>query len=243
MKKTIPITIIALFITFGIFYVASADEIISDTLQVDSLKVGKQGVGGVTFFNGTIINDTTNSSGGDNPITFGDNVRIDGLVYRGATVGTDDDMPFKINDNAEVVGSLTVDNDTITNGNSTTIGNLTVSGNSTVEGNLRVEDGIYLPISSDLRIDGDIYSGSIQGPQDDIFSVIIDDNAIITGTTYANGGITVSDYITLDNTDGQPPSSDCSGGYTVGRMKFDDDLFEEKLWVCSSDGWKSFSAD
>jgi len=44
------------------------------------------------------------------PITFADDVRIDGRVYRGATAGTDadDSMPFIINDNAEVAGTLAI---------------------------------------------------------------------------------------------------------------------------------------
>lgn len=77
------------------------------TLKTDSIRIGQQGTGGVTFFNGTIINETT-SEGADNPITFGDNVRIDGRVYRGATAGTGDSMPFIVNDNMEVAGTLTV---------------------------------------------------------------------------------------------------------------------------------------
>ncbi|MFH1207269.1 MAG: hypothetical protein V1668_01540 [Patescibacteria group bacterium] len=78
------------------------------TVTADSLWVGKQGVGGVTYFNGTIINETTGTGGVDNPVTFGDNVRIDGRVYRGATAGTGDSTPFSVNDNMEVAGSLTV---------------------------------------------------------------------------------------------------------------------------------------
>ncbi len=73
----------------------------------DWLKIGSQGVGGVTWFNGTIINDTTDN-GTDNPVTFGDNVRIDGRVWRGATAGTSDSQPFIVNDNMEVAGDLTV---------------------------------------------------------------------------------------------------------------------------------------
>lgn len=73
----------------------------------DSLTVGKQGTGGVTFFNGTIINATT-ENGADNPVTFGDNVRIDGRIFRGNTQGTGDSQPFIIDDNAEVNGSLSV---------------------------------------------------------------------------------------------------------------------------------------
>lgn len=88
--------------------VAFATQVINDSLQVNSLKVGQQGIGGVTYFNGTIINETTGNGGTDNPITFGDNVRIDGRVYRGATAGTGDTMPFIVNDNMEITGTLTV---------------------------------------------------------------------------------------------------------------------------------------
>ncbi len=73
----------------------------------DWLQVGAQGIGGVTWFNGTIINNTT-EGGVDNPVTFGDNVRIDGRVWRGATAGTGDSQPFIVNDNMEVTGDLTV---------------------------------------------------------------------------------------------------------------------------------------
>lgn len=75
--------------------------------KVSSLHVGAQGVGGVTYFNGTIINNTT-TSGADNPVTFGDNVRIDGRIYRGSVAGTSDTLPVLINDNVEIAGSLTV---------------------------------------------------------------------------------------------------------------------------------------
>lgn len=77
------------------------------TVAVDSLSVGKQGSGGTTAFNGSIVNTTT-TGGVGNPVTFGDDVRIDGRVWRGATAGTGDTKPFSINDNAEIAGSLTV---------------------------------------------------------------------------------------------------------------------------------------
>lgn len=80
---------------------------LSGSLAVTSLKVGSQGKGGVTFFNGSIVNSTT-TNGADNPVIFGDNVRIDGRIYRGATAGTSDTLPVIINDNLEVAGSLTV---------------------------------------------------------------------------------------------------------------------------------------
>jgi hypothetical protein len=106
MRK-LPIFLGMAISVFIIAQTAQATQVINDTLQVNSLKVGQQGLGGVTYFNGTIINSTT-TSGADNPVTFGDNVRIDGVVYRGATAGTGDTKPFKINDNAEIAGNLTV---------------------------------------------------------------------------------------------------------------------------------------
>ncbi|XOU94231.1 MAG: beta strand repeat-containing protein [Candidatus Kerfeldbacteria bacterium] len=95
---------IAIFVSANF---AEAIQIIDDALQVNSLRVGQQGVGGVTYFNGTIINETT-TDGVGNPVAFGDDVRIDGRLFRGATAGTGDTQPFIINDNLEVVGSLTV---------------------------------------------------------------------------------------------------------------------------------------
>ena len=102
---------IAVFVTAQM---AQATQVINDTLQVNSLKVGQQGIGGVTYFNGTIINETT-TDGADNPVVFGDSVRIDGQVYRGATPGTSDYYtPFKINDNVEITGTLKVGGQQIT---------------------------------------------------------------------------------------------------------------------------------
>ncbi|MBU1148832.1 hypothetical protein KKI23_01945, partial [Patescibacteria group bacterium] len=69
-----------------------------------------QSVGGVTFFNGTIINETTTDAGGDIAVTFGDNVRIDGTLYRGATAGPGDDYPLKLNDDVRIFGNLEIDN-------------------------------------------------------------------------------------------------------------------------------------
>ncbi len=81
---------------------------VKGAMQFDSVRVGRQGTGGVTYFNGSIINNTTGTGGADIPVTFGDNVRIDGTVFRGATAGTGDTMPFKVNDNMEVTGSLSI---------------------------------------------------------------------------------------------------------------------------------------
>lgn len=78
------------------------------TLQVFSLKVGSQGAAGTAFLNGSIINNTTNDDGDDNPVTIADNLRVDGKVYRGEVPGIDDDSPFVINDDVQILGDLTV---------------------------------------------------------------------------------------------------------------------------------------
>lgn len=115
-KKTVfsvgTSVLVSTFILAGVAVAATPSAIPG---VFDSLTVGKQGVGGVTFFNGTIVNSTT-ENGNDNPVTFGDNVRIDGRVYRGATSGSGDSQPFIVNDDAEVVGSLSVSGVDISSG-------------------------------------------------------------------------------------------------------------------------------
>lgn len=74
------------------------DLTVNGTGRFDSIYIGKQGVGGVTFFNGTIINDTTNEDGVPNSVTFGDNVRIDGYLHGGPSLGYEDERAIKIGD-------------------------------------------------------------------------------------------------------------------------------------------------
>ena len=74
------------------------EVIINDTLRVDSAYIGSTaaGVGGVTFFNGTMINASVDEDGNNTiPLTFGDDVRIDGEIYRTESGG---DNPLKIAD-------------------------------------------------------------------------------------------------------------------------------------------------
>lgn len=59
------------------------------------VSVGTQGEGGVTFFNGTIINQTTDpESGAQLPVTFGDDVRIDGTFWRDQKGDAADNRPL-----------------------------------------------------------------------------------------------------------------------------------------------------
>lgn len=69
--------------------------VVNDTGRFDSIYIGKQDEGGVTFFNGTIVNSTTGDNDADNPVTFGDDVRIDGEIYRTEIGG---DNPLKVSD-------------------------------------------------------------------------------------------------------------------------------------------------
>lgn len=113
-------TLVSILAVSGVAYAASIDATsklggssgddfeFDGTGRFNSVVIGKQGVGGVTFFNGTMVNNTT-TEGNDNPITIGDNVRIDGRVYRGETAGSEDSLPFIINDNLKVEGSIEMD--------------------------------------------------------------------------------------------------------------------------------------
>ena len=98
------------FTMFGVSYAAT--EWLDDNTFTgivnwfpNGVKIGQQGTGGVTFFNGTIVNKTTTDAGADIPVTFGDNVRIDGELWRGEDSGPGD-MPVKVNDDLLVYGNL-----------------------------------------------------------------------------------------------------------------------------------------
>lgn len=122
IARSIVVAAVAIAMTSGIVWAASLHDVtgklggktgdffdINGTLLVDSIKVGSQGVGGVTYFNGTIANATTDANNNGNPVAFGDDVRIDGAVFRGATQGPGDTLPLKLNDDVRVYGNLTVD--------------------------------------------------------------------------------------------------------------------------------------
>ncbi|MFC1617729.1 hypothetical protein ACFL2B_00435 [Patescibacteria group bacterium] len=79
-----------------------ANNVFTGINQFPSIKIGAEGVGGVTFFNGSIVNATTDDAGNDNPVTFGDNVRIDGMLTR----GPDADKPVWIGSGLKVDGGI-----------------------------------------------------------------------------------------------------------------------------------------
>ena len=113
MKNKITILVLVFgfaFATFGVAYATTDwndDNMFNGTVNwfKNGIRIGQQGSGGVTFFNGTIVNETTNNDA-DNPVAFGDNVRIDGEIWRGETAGPGDNMPVKINDDLTVYGDI-----------------------------------------------------------------------------------------------------------------------------------------
>ncbi len=118
---------------------------LKSTLKVNSLKVGSPDIGGVTYLRGSIVNDTSTGSQ-DNPVTFGDNVRIDGSIYRGDTMGPGVGHPVYINDDARIFGDLTV------NRTAKIAGDQSVGGNSTITGNLAVNGSNGLTMGSDTNL-------------------------------------------------------------------------------------------
>lgn len=140
----------------------SLDNAFTGTVnRFPSVYIGSQGVGGVTFFNGTITNETSDN-GVDNPVTFGDNVRIDGRMWRGTTMGPGDTTPLIINDDEQVLGgleqprdkfgvpkavarvtstgSLTTGFDNVTDGDYTVAASRSATGTYTIDFNFTVND-------------------------------------------------------------------------------------------------------
>ena len=75
-----------------------ADVSYDEQVRVPAIIIGKtDGSGGVTQFNGTMINNSP-----DAPITMGDDLRVDGSIWRSVQ---NDSTPVKISDPLEVSGS------------------------------------------------------------------------------------------------------------------------------------------
>lgn len=123
MKKLgILIGVLGLFALVGVASAATADElqpaqtitydeelIVNATGRFDSVYIGstEAGIGGVTFFNGTIVNASVDEDGEDTiPVTFGDDVRIDGEIYRTEVGG---DNPIKLADSIRPQTTATYD--------------------------------------------------------------------------------------------------------------------------------------
>jgi hypothetical protein len=83
--------------------------VVNATARFDSAYIGstEAGVGGVTFFNGTMINNSVDEDGKSTiPLTLGDDVRIDGEIYRTEVGG---DNPIKLADSIRPQTTATYD--------------------------------------------------------------------------------------------------------------------------------------
>ena len=87
----------------GVAYAATTD--------LESLRVGTAGSGGVTFFNGSVVNES-------GPVVVADDLRVDGRITR---LDGEENKPVIVNDGLEVEG------DTEVKGDLTVEGDLTVS--------------------------------------------------------------------------------------------------------------------
>ena len=209
---------------------------LKSTLKVNSLKVGSPDIGGVTYLRGSIVNDTSTGSQ-DNPVTFGDNVRIDGSIYRGDTMGPGVGHPVYINDDARIFGNLTVNQtaqiagDQSVGGNSTITGNLAVNGSNGLtmgsDTNLYRNSADVLRTSDSLLVDGSVGIGSQASPT---ATVILDVAENIPGNAV---GINVS------NTDDTDSGSYAGVGVKVeegaGDPNFLLTILTEQDWSISMD--------
>lgn len=145
--------------------------VVNNTGRFNSVYIGKQGMGGVTFFNGTIINRTTGTGNSDNPVTFGDNVRIDGELFRTEIGGNN---PIKIADTLRPQTTATYDLGTEAN----QFRNAYFSGNVTVA----ALSGTGIVNSTNI-LDGAITGSDILQTADlNINSLTVAGNITISGT-------------------------------------------------------------
>ena len=116
MKNTIKLfgillIVIGVFVLVGSVSASDAEELqpaglatynedvtVNGTMRANSAYIGSTevGVGGVTFFNGTMINGSLDEEGNGIPLTMGDDVRIDGEIWR---IQKNGEHPLKVSDN------------------------------------------------------------------------------------------------------------------------------------------------
>lgn len=148
------------------------------------IKIGQQGSGGVTFFNGTIVNNTT-TAGKDNPVTIGDKLRVDDVFYRIEVGGSnplkfaDTLVPYKTNE--------------FSLGNSSyRWKDLYLSGNINSEGNIsqRLTDHGVAKLGAVIEQGGTVYSS---------FTNLSNSTPTITSNHVATGTYTVDFGINIEN--------------------------------------------
>ncbi|MFH2105052.1 MAG: hypothetical protein ABII72_02330, partial [Parcubacteria group bacterium] len=175
------------------------DVTYTETVIAPSIKIGAEGVGGVTFFNGSIVNSTT-SDGADNPVTLADNIRIDGRVWRGAIAGpeVDGSTPFIINDNLQVLGTIQGSNligagqlSTSNSGSTGQVLSLNSSGALTwaddvTGGTSTGSSGDITAVTAGSGLTGGGTSGSVSLSVSGVTSAMVTDGTIVAGDIASN---------------------------------------------------------
>jgi len=151
-------TIILLIIMLGVlspvgFSFASDDAKLLQpaeaTTNFESIRVGVAGQGGVTFFNGSVLNE-------EGPYVVADDLRVDGMIWRGPSKGISDGQPLKIADT--LMPALTDINDIGMEDyrwrNAYLFGDLEVGGNININGNISLDgtvDGVNISSQNAVR--------------------------------------------------------------------------------------------
>lgn len=230
--------VLAFSLVFAGVGVASAttdwndDNIFNGTINwfKKGIRIGEQGTGGVTFFNGSIVNETTTDDV-DNPVTFGDNVRIDGEIWRGAAAGTTDEYPVKINDNLRVFGDLTVEG---ANPASGVDYDNTASGMTATNVQAGIDELNENVVAVETVLSGLLSGAGVGTLESGDTSVVISDTSVtatslvlvtigqpgVTAGANTNGGIRVSQIddetgFTVATMDGNAASADIPFSYLV----------------------------
>ena len=229
MKKLgILIAVFGLFALVGVASASTVDTlqpastityneelVVNDTGRFDSVYIGstEAGVGGVTFFNGTIVNLSVDEDGEDTiPVTFGDSVRIDGEIFR-TEVGGDD--PIKLSDTIRPQITNTYDLGTETNvfrnvratslygGSATITSTLTVGSSAAITDELTVADYIAVGGGGGLGADGTTIDTDGNIVADGTLTVAgVTSSGAISGTTATfSGDVAASGDINQDLAD------------------------------------------
>lgn len=150
----------------------SEEVVVNNTLRASSVHIGstEAGVGGVTYFNGSIVNAALDDDGNSTiPITIADDMRVDGEIYRTEKGGS---SPLKISDS--VIPTMNNTNDF---GSSSNRWQDLYTVNADVSGTLTVAD-----------LSGDEIVGSANLASGAVTSAKINDDAVTPNKIEGNGG-------------------------------------------------------
>ncbi|MBU1177907.1 hypothetical protein KJ903_01685 [Patescibacteria group bacterium] len=192
----IPIAVFGLLIVAGTALASPADTlqpastityneevVVNNTVKANSAYIGSTaaGVGGVTFFNGTIVNNAVDSSGNNTiPVTFGDDVRIDGEIYRTEIGG---ENPLKLADTIRPQTSNVYD-----------------LGTSSYQ----FKDGYFAGAlnAGSITTAGSLIAGSVATTGSLAAGSITTSGALSAGSIITAGSLTAGDIVTAGTVDG-----------------------------------------